>query len=176
MRRRSEAVDAEPARVARDPIGSIADQPGAEQRRRLEVAVALGKCKGKPDIGDGILGVAAIELIAGEAGLRAEVLASRRAILAMTAGAAEPGHAHAFALALLVDTLPACCDRAHDLVARHHGQSRIGELAVDEVKIRSANAAGVNRDQHLAGTGRRAAALGPLQRSARRFKNHCPHG
>ena len=43
VRRGAEPVEADPRAVAGKPQRAVADQPGAEQRRDLEIAVALGQ-------------------------------------------------------------------------------------------------------------------------------------
>ena len=77
MRRRAEAVYAEAFSVARELQRAIADQPGAEQRRRLGVAELSG-------IGNSsarrrrLFGIAAIDLVAGEARVVAEIFLPSR--------------------------------------------------------------------------------------------------
>src|SRR5207244_11758301 len=68
----AEAVQAEPLGVPGRPQRAMADQAGAEERRRLLVGVALGNRKAEALVGDGVLGVAAVEVVAGEPGLAAE--------------------------------------------------------------------------------------------------------
>src|SRR5205823_3667101 len=95
--RRAESVDAEPlGRPARHQR-AIADQPGAQQRRGLGVAEPLGHREGERRVGDGALGVAAVEGVAGERRAIAEVLAAGAAVAALPAGPAEPRDADAVA-------------------------------------------------------------------------------
>ena len=89
----AEAVDAEVRRVAGHAQRAIADQPGAQQRCRLDVGVALGQGKAVAGFGGRVLGVAAIDLVAGELRRIAEVLAAGDAVGARSAGVAEPGNA-----------------------------------------------------------------------------------
>ena len=53
VRRGAEAVEAEALGVAGHPQRAVADQPGAEQRRGLEVAVAVGQREAEARVGDG---------------------------------------------------------------------------------------------------------------------------
>src|SRR6516164_2093762 len=176
VRRRSEAVDAEPARISRDPVRPIADQPCAEQRRCFEITVLPWEWKREPRVRDRVLRVTAVELIARETRLGAEILAPRAAVFAVPAGAAEPWHADALTLACALHALAARDHRGDDLVPGNHRQPRVGKLAVDEVKIGAAHAAGANLEQELPRPRRWARTVDELQRSARCVENHGEHG
>jgi hypothetical protein len=54
----AEAVEADPLGLADEAQSAVADQPGAEQRRRLIVGIALGDREAEPLVGDGQLRVA----------------------------------------------------------------------------------------------------------------------
>ena len=60
------------------PQRPVADQPGTEQRRELAVGGAVGQREAEALVGDRQLGVAAVEVVAGEARPLAEVLAPER--------------------------------------------------------------------------------------------------
>ena len=62
-----EAVEAEAARVAGEPQRAVADQPAAQQRRRLLVGSVVGEGEAEALVGDGQLGEAAVDVAAGEA-------------------------------------------------------------------------------------------------------------
>src|SRR2546425_479140 len=66
--RPAEAVEAEPGGVPRGNQRAVPDQSGAEQRRGLRVGIPRRDGKAESLIRDGVLGVAAVELIAGEPG------------------------------------------------------------------------------------------------------------
>ena len=89
----AEAVEADPLGLADQAQRPVADQPGAEQRRRLRVRIAVGDRQAEALVGDGQLGVAAVDVVAGEAGVVAEVLAAAAAVAALAVGPAEPGDA-----------------------------------------------------------------------------------
>src|SRR5262249_11960324 len=89
----AETVDPDQPRIAGHAQGSVADEAGAHQRRRLDIAVTLVDRKAIALVGDGQLGIAAIDLIAGEASAVAQILAAGAAIFADPAGPAEPRHA-----------------------------------------------------------------------------------
>ena len=145
VRRRAEAVEAEPLAVAREPQRAVADQPRAQQGRRLLVGVALGDREAEALVGDGVLGVAAVEVVAGEPGRVAEVLAAAAAVAARSVRPAEPRDAEPPPVLRLGD----------DLVAGHERQLRTRQLAVDDVQVRTAYAAGTHAQHHLTGSGLR---------------------
>ena len=97
MRGGAETVNAEPFGIAGFDKASITNQPGAEQRRGFNVIVYFGNRKTKTLIGDGIFGVAAVDRIAGELRLVAEVLLAIPAIRASVACPAKPGYADTIA-------------------------------------------------------------------------------
>src|SRR5205823_11178504 len=73
VRRVAKAIETNPLRVAGQPQGAIADQSRAEQWRRLQVRIVLRQGKTEALIGDEVLGIAAIEVVAGEFRLQAQV-------------------------------------------------------------------------------------------------------
>jgi len=88
VRRSPEAVDADGFRIPGKAIRAVADQPGAQQRRRLGVAVAVRERKAKALVRNRVLGVTAVQVVTGEARLLAEILASGAAEFACAAGRA----------------------------------------------------------------------------------------
>src|SRR5439155_643720 len=76
VRRGSEAVEPEPLAVARQPQRAVADQPGAEQRRELQRRLVVRQPEAVARVGDRGLRVAAVQVVAREAGAQAEVLAA----------------------------------------------------------------------------------------------------
>uniref|UniRef100_A0A0U1PBP6 Uncharacterized protein n=1 Tax=Mizugakiibacter sediminis TaxID=1475481 RepID=A0A0U1PBP6_9GAMM len=171
----AEAVQPEPARVAGEAQRAVADQAGAEQRRGFGVAVLRGQGEAVARVGERVLGVAAVELIAGEARLLAQVLAAAAAVGANAAGPAQPRHADALAFAEALDARAARHHRADDLVAGDQLRLRLRQLAVDHVQIGAADRAGVHADQQLLRT-----RLGPRPRlrdqgGVRRVQHHGAH-
>ena len=160
VRRRPEAVDAQTARVAGERIRPVADQPGAQERRRVQIVVAFRQRQHIRGVDDSVFGVAAVLLIAGEAGIGAEILAPAAAVIAVPAGVREPGDTDARAECRGLDLRAARDHRSHDLVAGYDRNLRVGQVTVDEMEVRAADPAGMNPDQHL---GR--ARLGTRQRA-----------
>ena len=166
----------DPGRVARHPERTVADQPGAQQRRRLGVGEIVREREAVAPVGQQVLGIAAVEGIAGEARRRAEVLLAGPAEAAVAAGPAEPGHAHASPFLEILDTVAPGRDPADHLVARHQGQLGLGEFAVDHVQIGAADPAGGNPDEQLAGAGLGPRQLRGTQLARRALQHHGPHG
>src|SRR4029434_7204306 len=86
-------VDANPFTRAREPQRAVADQPRAQQWRRFDVIEALRDCEAIALGGSSQFGVAAIDLVTGEAGLVAQIFSAAAAIFAHAARPPEPGHA-----------------------------------------------------------------------------------
>ena len=164
-----EAVEPEPLCVPGEVERAVADQAGAEERRGLLVRVAGREREAVARVRDRLLRIAAVDVVAGEARVVAEILLSGAAVAAFAVRPREPRNADARAFALALD------HGADDLVAEDERQLRVGELAVSDVQIGAANAAGVHAQAHLSG-----AELGPrqvssAQRRARRIEHHRPH-
>src|SRR5262249_55909544 len=70
----AKTVESYKTRVPGHPQAAVADQPGAEQRRRLDITVGRIDGKAIALVGDGQFSIAAVQLIAGEAGPIAKVL------------------------------------------------------------------------------------------------------
>ena len=86
-------------------------------------------------------GIAAVDLVAGEPGLVAEVLLASLTKHTRAAGATEPGHADPLAD---LETAHPVAERLHhadDLVPEHQGQLRLSQFAVEDVEIGAAHAA-----------------------------------
>ena len=95
--RRAEAVETDALPVAGELQRAVADQAGAEQRRRLGVGVARGERRAVALVGDDQLRVAAVEVVAREAGAIAEVLTAAPAVAALAVRPSEPGDADGIA-------------------------------------------------------------------------------
>src|SRR5262245_61261776 len=87
---RAKPVNSQTPSGAGHAIRAIADQPRAEQRRSMAIVVRCGQPETEPGVGDHVLRVATIDLIAGVARASAEILAFREAELAFAARPAEP--------------------------------------------------------------------------------------
>ncbi len=126
-------------------------------------------------IGHGTLGEAAVDVIPGELGLVAQVLAAAQAVATAAAGPAQPGNAYPLAHGGGRDALTQGVDRAHDLVTENERQLGMLQLAVENVQVGPADAARVNLDPHLSRPGRGCAHPRHPQRASGGFKKHRPH-
>jgi hypothetical protein len=95
VRAGAEAVEPEARRIARHAQRAVPDEPGAQQRRRLEVAEALGQGERVAAVGHRARRVAAVAVEARELGALAEVLALACAEAAGPVGPAQPRDADA---------------------------------------------------------------------------------
>ena len=171
----AEAPDAEAAGVAGHAQGAQADQAGAQQRGGLGVVVAVGQGEAVGGVGDGELGVAAVQRVAGEARRVAQVLAAGAAVGAGAAGVAEPGDADAPADGERGGAGAAGQHLAHDLVAGDQGQLGMRQLAVDDVQVGAADRAGLDPHQDLARAGDGVGELGRAQWLAGGVEDHGEH-
>lgn len=92
-------------------------------------------------VGDGVVRITTITMVAGEAGSVAQVLPTAQAIAAGAAGPAQPGHSHAVSLGEAFHTGPCGDNSADDLVAQNTRQLGIGQLAPGHVQIGPADPA-----------------------------------
>src|SRR4029077_3470487 len=113
----AETVEADPLGLADQAQRPVADQAGAEQRRRPLVGQAGWDREAEALIGDRQLGVAAVDVVTGEAGAVAEVLAAAGAVAAHAAGPAQPRHSDPVAGREAARPFPGARHGADDLVA-----------------------------------------------------------
>src|SRR5262245_34701922 len=149
MRRSAKAINAEPRwlpphRLARHLERAVADQPSTEQRRSLCIAIAFGNREDVTRVGNGVLGIAAVDLIAGKARVIAKVLSPRAAVETHSTREAKPRHADA-------DIVAQGFHAPDDLVTQHERKLRMREIAVEHMKIRAAHAASGDLDEDLVG-------------------------
>jgi hypothetical protein len=131
---------------AADPQRAVADDPGAQQRRSLDVAQAVRKRIDEVGAGNDTLGIAAVDRPPGELGQLAEVLAAAQAVAAAAACAGQPRQAH---------PLAGAGDPSHHLVPDDHRRSPHLEVAAGDLQVGAADAAGTDLDQQLALAGLR---------------------
>src|SRR5262245_16344262 len=93
----------------------------------------------------------------------------------MAAGHAEPRDAHAGADRGRAHAWPVRGDPPDDLMPGDHRQFRIRQLAVDQMKIGAADAAGRDVDPDLAGAGLRTRERARHEGLPRALAHHCLH-
>ncbi len=155
------------------PQRAIADQAGAEQRRHLLVVIAARQREAVALVCDGVLGIAAVDVAAGEAGVRAQVLAPAAAVLAHPVGPAQPRHPHA--LIRGADLPGARLHDANDLMAEDARRRVDRHLAVEQVQIRAADPAGLHLQQQLPLLRHGHGTLKQAQRLADPLEDHRSH-
>ena len=187
-----EAVEAqpEPGRGGGGDAGDVqrpvADDAAAQQRRHGRVALGrvrraeVGQREGHVGSRDDVGGVAAVAVPPGEGRLLAEVLAPLEAEAAATAGAGEPDQADALAEPDVVDPDAHGLHRAHDLVARHHGEPVGRQVPAHQLQVGAAHGTGGHAHEHLGrprlGIGALARAQGSLQLGTRGVQLDGAHG
>src|SRR4051794_9541291 len=90
-------------------------------------------------VGDSQLGIAAVDLVAGEVGVIAQVFLAAAAIRANAAGPAKPRHPDPVANRESVRPLPSPDNDADDLVPWNKRKFRMRQLAVHDVQIGAAD-------------------------------------
>ena len=124
-----------------DAEAAVADDPGAEQGRGLQVVERVRQRVDEIRASDDEFGIASIDSVAGENGRITEVLHPLGAVGAVAVSAAKPGHA---------DALAGGYDFPDDLVAGDQAFAKGAELALDDVKVCTANTAGAHFQENLA--------------------------
>src|SRR5271166_1613548 len=142
MRRRAETEQPDSLAMlyACDPKTAKTDDAGAQKRRGMQIVERLGKGKYEINTGGGIFGIASVHGVSSEGGGIAKVFHAMPAIPAVPVNAADPGNTNACPNRKLrggpLD------DVAHNLMTRNYSLAARWELALNNVQIGSADAAG----------------------------------
>ena len=139
--------------------GAVADDAGAQQGCGRHVVEPVGE-----GVDEGLgcgdeLGVTAVGVPTGEAGIGAQVLPAAGAEPAGATGAAQPGHPHAGTGRDPARAGAVADHRSHHLVARHRAGPVGDQVALGQVQVGAAHPAGVHPDQDLT---RPRLRIGPL--------------
>ena len=143
-----------------------ADDAGAEERRRLDVAHPAGEGEREVAPGGDPLGVAAVDGPPAEVGQLAQVLAAGSALPAPPAGAGQPREPH---------PLAGSRDPPDDLMPGDHGSLSHLDVARHDLKVCPAHATGRHLDDHLAGAGDGIVDVAERE-VVRRREDHRLHG
>src|SRR5947207_2636936 len=111
---------------------------------RSAIGILAGEPECEPRVRRGVLGVAAVDLVSGEARAVAQVLAGGAAIAALAATPAEPGNADPLSAGEPARARPGGDDRADDFVTEHEGQLGVREFCIENVQVSAAHAAGIH--------------------------------
>ena len=189
-RRGAEAVQPQPQAAAFGPyLGhpqrAVADHPAAQQRCHGGV----GR-RGR-QVGQGVrerslrhheLGIAAVDVPAGELRVQAEVLPAGSAESALAAGAGQPDQPGAVTDVPVLNPRPQGIDHPDHLMARHHRQQVRGQVAGGQLQVGAADGAGRHPQPHLAGARdgqgalHRAQGLGGVRSGGEQFDGtHAAH-
>ena len=180
MGRGAEAVNAETRQLAAERLAgmlerAVADQSGAEQRRRLGVAIGGRQLEAVARVGDGVFGIAAVDLVAGEERVVAQILLAAAAIEAGAVGMSEPRHADAVVDGEAGDAGAKRRHVTHDLMTENERQLGLRQLAVEDVEIGAAHPASGDLDEDLLGSRLGNGQLGKSERLARPVEQHGLH-
>src|SRR4029453_7951131 len=116
-----------------------------------------------------------VEVVAGEPGIRAQVLPTAHAVPAVPVGPPQPRHAHPVAGHGRLDLRAALRDFGNDLVAQDERKLWIGKLAVQDVEIRTADGAGPGPKEDLPRSGLGPGNLGRTERCPRCVEHDGSH-
>ena len=172
VRRGTEAVETNRVRITCQAERPVSDEAGAEEGRGLRVRVALGDRKAEALVGKCQLGEAAVDVIPGEAGVVAQVLSTGDAVSADPARRTEPRHADACAPS---EPSAAVDNLADDLVSEDERQLRVLELAVEDMEVGTAHAAGAHAKENLSGRGRWVGDVSEHEPRAWGLEDHGSH-
>src|SRR5579883_2714762 len=155
MAGRTEAVDAQTAALTDSGKAerTKTDDAGAEQGRGLIVGKTLRNGIDKILARDGVFGIAAIDGVAGEGRVIAEIFRAGTTILASAISAVQPGDSDARSFFEAASVRPIFLDHADDLMAGNHGRLARRQFALDNVQVRAANSAGVNANENFTTAG-----------------------
>src|SRR6266403_5125753 len=98
-------------------------------------------------VGHGEPSVAAVDGITGKFCPVAEIFAVRPAINAIAIGPAEPWNANPIASCKSIYAFADLLDAADNLVTKNERKFRIGQFAINDMKIGAANRAGINANE-----------------------------
>jgi hypothetical protein len=120
-------------------------------------------------------GVAAVAGVAGEERVITKVFTPAQAKLTMAASAAQPRNADTSTDGKTGHAATDHVDAADDLVTGDDRQFGIGQVAVDDMKVRAAHAAGANFDADFAIRGLGVRPFNQTKRFPRPFQHHRSH-
>jgi hypothetical protein len=138
------------------------DDAGAEERGDVGVVEGVGEGKHEVGADEGVLRIAAVDGVAGEGGVVAEVFFVAETEGAGSVGAADPGDADAGAC----EEFGGCAfdDFADDLVAEDEGFLDEGQVTFEDVEVGAADSAGEDSEENVVRGERRAGDVFDFER------------
>jgi len=143
----AEEADAVARLCVGDAEAAEADDSGAEERCYVGVVEGVGERVHEVGADEGVFGVAAVDGVAGEGGVVAEILFVVSAEAAGAVGAADPGDADASVWGEFGGG--AFDDFADDLVAEGEGLVDEGKVAFEDVEVGAADSAGEDAEEDV---------------------------
>jgi hypothetical protein len=176
VRGRTESIDSHAASGAGGPQRPVADEPRTEQRRGLGIRIHGRQAEAKSRIGNHIFGITPVHRIAGKTGAFAQILATVQTIAAFTACPRQPRNPYPLPQFERVDPGTKRGYSADNLVAWNDMSFRIGQIAIDNVKVGPADSASRHFYQYLTIPRNGRIQHTQCQRLPRRIELHCTHG
>ena len=136
-----------------------ANESGTKQRRDRDIITFLTERESLTRIRDRMRRKTAVPRIAGEERIVAEIFHTILAEAANAAGVSEPRDSDAIADAVGGDVWAHQIDPADDFVPGDYRIPNVGQLAVDDMKVGSANATGIHADANFSVTWKRIVAF-----------------
>jgi hypothetical protein len=148
---KAEEADAIAGRDFGHAQAAESDDAGAEQRGEVHGLVLFRERNEEIGARCRVFGIAAVDGVAREGGVVAEILAALAAEEAGSVGATEPGDAGPRAWFPAGTSLPKLLDAPDDLVARGDGSVQRRQFSGGDVQVGAADAAGFDAEQDFAG-------------------------
>jgi hypothetical protein len=119
---RPESIKSEAFGILGHQQRAIADKPRTQEGSRLKIGITLRDAKAEALIGDSVLCVSSVDVVAGKLGEVAKVLTVGFAIAAPATSPAKPGDPNSLVDGKPCDLLTYLNDRAHNLVTQDQRQ------------------------------------------------------
>ena len=127
-----------------------------------------------------IVGVSAVDVVPGEAGVVAEILEAAETVLTSAVRLMKPGNADSITFFQYVDVFSNCIDEADDLMAGNNRRFGERQIAFNSVQVGMAETATADFDSNLVGAGGWRRELAQVQRGLlcgqRLVELHGAHG
>jgi hypothetical protein len=144
----AEEADALSRLSAGDAKAAKADDAGAEEGSDVGVIEGVGEWVGEVGADEDVFGIAAVDGVAGEDGVVAEVFFAAAAEGAGAVGSADPGDADAHVVGAIRGG--AGDDLADDLMAEDERPVEEAEVALGDVEVGAADSAGKHAEEDMA--------------------------
>lgn len=156
-------------------IGSVADKPCTHEGCRFHIGIGYRYWKAISVVRNCVVGIAAVQSVACEPGIIAEILFALFAVGAASVCVSEPGNPDSLADGKLVRLLSRLYHCAYDLVAENQGKLGMRKLSVHYMEVGAAHSAGVHFDEDFFWTWHRDRNLLQLQQFPWSFQDHSAH-